>query len=50
MPTNGKLAAISRKKYGKRTDEHTEVGKELFQSHIPLVAEGALIKSDESPH
>jgi transposase-like protein len=50
MPANGKLAAISLKKYGKRKDERTKVRRELFQSLGSVVANGALIKSDESPH
>jgi hypothetical protein len=50
MPANGKLAAVSRKKYGKRKDERTKVRRELFQSLGSVVANGALIKSDESPH
>jgi hypothetical protein len=44
MPANGKLAAISLKKYGKRKDERTKVRRELFQSLGSVVANGALIK------
>jgi len=50
MPCNGKLAAISRKKYGKRPDQRARGRKLVFTEVTPLMKEGALIKSDQSPH
>ncbi len=50
MPAKGKLAAISKKKYGYRRDERAKGRKLLFERISPLVATGAVIKSDQSPH
>lgn len=50
MPAKGKLAQISRKRYGRRKDERPRVRKELFKRITPFIEEIALIKSDESPH
>ena len=37
MPAKGLLAALSRKKYGKRKDERPENRKLLFEELVPLV-------------
>jgi transposase-like protein len=50
MPANGLLASISRKKYGRRKDERPRARKMLFERVQELISEGALIKSDQSPH
>jgi len=50
MPAKGLLAAISRKKYGYRKDERKAARTELFSELKSLVADGAVIKSDENPH
>lgn len=50
MPTSGRLAKISREKYGPRKDERPEVRRRFFSKIKPFIAENALIKSDESPH
>ena len=50
MPAKGLLARRSRKKYGPRRDGRKEARRILFERIKPLVAEGALIKSDENPH
>lgn len=46
----GHLAAISRKKYGKRLNESFEKREELFKRMKPFIAQKALIKSDKHPH
>lgn len=50
MPAKGHLAKISRRKYGPRRDERPEARRRLFRRLTPLIAENALIKSDQSPH
>src|ERR1700692_1610511 len=50
MPAKGHLAAIARKKYGYRKEDRKAARNDLFMELRPLVAEGAVIKSDENPH
>ena len=50
MPCKGRLAWISRKKYGPRADGRAEARKRLFERLKPLIRSNALIKSDENPH
>jgi hypothetical protein len=49
MPAKGLLAAISRKKYGKRKDERAAAVKDLFTELRPLIDERALITTDQNP-
>ena len=50
MPAKGHLTQRSLKKYGYRIDERKTRREELLRDVSPFVAQGALIKSDESPH
>lgn len=50
MPAKGKLAVISRRKYGPRPDERSDGRKKLFKDIQSLVLPSCEIKSDESPH
>ena len=50
MPAKGKLASLSRKRYGVRPDERPLARAKLFREIFPLIAIGAIIKTDESPH
>jgi transposase-like protein len=50
MPAKGKLSQIALKKYGPRKDDRAESRMSLFNEIKPLLAEGALIKSDQNPH
>jgi hypothetical protein len=50
MPAKGRLAAISRKKYGVRPDERKKARRELFHELKSLVAPKVHIKSDQNPH
>ncbi|MGE3684606.1 MAG: transposase [Bdellovibrionales bacterium] len=50
MPAKGKLAPISRKKYGPRPDQRQAGRERLFEKLKPLIKEDALIKSDQNPH
>jgi hypothetical protein len=50
MPAKGKLARISRKKYGKRIDERTRGREKLFSNLKPFVSPFAHIKSDQNPY
>ncbi len=50
MPAKGKLAAISRKKYGKRPDERPKARKKLFEGMKAFIHSQALIQSDQNPH
>ena len=50
MPAKGRLAAISRKKYGKRIDGRVTARNALFRDLKPKIASGAVITSDQSPH
>lgn len=46
IPANGRLAAISRKKYGPRKDERDEKAAELFQEVQAVIAQDATITTD----
>lgn len=50
MAANGMLAEKSKRLYGPRLDGRKAARKRLFKQIAPLVAEGALIKSDDNPH
>jgi transposase-like protein len=50
MPAKGPLAAISRKKYGRRKDMRKSARIKLFKELLPLVEPTAEIKSDQNPH
>ena len=50
MPAKGKLAQISRKKYGARFDHRPEARRRLFERLHFFVEEKSKIKSDQSPH
>ena len=50
MAAKGHLAFLSRKKYGLRADHRSFGRAELFKSLQSLVAENAVIKSDQNPH
>jgi transposase-like protein len=50
MPAKGHLAMISRKKYGPRKDQRPQARGQLFTELKGLITEGALFKSDMSPH
>lgn len=50
MPAKGKLARISRLKYGFRKDERPQARKKLFETIQPLLTKSAIIKSDQNPH
>ena len=47
IPAFGHLAALSRKKYGKRTSTHKDKLYELFEKIQGIVSKTALIESDE---
>lgn len=47
IPAFGLIAERSRKKYGKRVNDHRQTLKELFEEVAPTVAPRALIQSDE---
>jgi hypothetical protein len=50
MPAKGKLAHISRAKYGPRKDERKQARAELFSELKPRIAPDAEIRSDQNPH
>ncbi len=50
MPAKGKLAPISRRKYGYRADHRPQAREALFLRMQKLVAPGAIIRSDSNPH
>ena len=50
MPAKGKLAEISRKKYGHRVDERTSTRSQFFEALKPHIERGAEIFSDKNPH
>ena len=50
MPAKGKLARISRKKYGPRKDGRAKARNALFEELKPLLTDDAIIKSDQNPH
>ena len=49
-PANGKLAALSRQKYGHRKDDRRPARRELFAAAKKFVCDDAVIKSDKSSH
>ena len=49
MPAKGMLAAISRKRYGKRMDKRPEALKKLLSEVKRLYPQLAILKSDECP-
>jgi hypothetical protein len=49
MPAKGRLAEISRKKYGPRADERGQSIERLLQRVRPRIASGAVLRSDECP-
>ena len=50
MPANGKLAKISRRKYGFRKDERREAIARMFEKASPFIDKNAKIISDEHPY
>lgn len=50
MPARGRLAQKSRELYGPRKDARRRGRGRLFRRISPLIAEGAVIKSDCNPH
>ena len=50
MSAKGRLVKKSLKKYGYRRDERRKARRLLFKELKPLIAEGALIKSDSNPY
>lgn len=50
IPSFGRLAEKSRKKYGKRKCFHLETLHKLFKKIKPVVSPEALVESDEHPH
>lgn len=50
MPAKGKLAEISRKKYGPRADERASERNRFFEQVSDFVEPGAKIYSDMNPH
>ena len=50
MPAKGKIAEISRKKYGPRPDKRSFGRVQVFQRLKSLTTRDAIIKSDQSPH
>lgn len=50
MPAKGRLAVVSRRKYGPRLDERAEKRRRLFEQMKPLILPEALIRSDSNPH
>lgn len=50
MPAKGKLASISRKKYGFRPDKRAEARVRLFEAIKPMMTKQGVIWSDKSPH
>jgi hypothetical protein len=49
MPAKGLLAALSRKKYGLRSDDRKKTAKKLLKSLSAVVAPGASWTTDENP-
>ncbi|MCB1073846.1 MAG: hypothetical protein KDK96_12225 [Chlamydiia bacterium] len=47
IPAFGHLAELSRKKYGRRKNEHKKKLVELFKEITPLVCSNALVQSDQ---
>jgi transposase-like protein len=50
MPAKGRLAAISRNKYGLRKDERQMARLDLFSSVKNYLAPDVVVKSDQNPH
>ncbi len=50
IAAKGPLAAISRKKYGKRRDKSRAMRQRLFRRLTPYIAEEASFKTDEHQH
>jgi hypothetical protein len=50
MPAKGRLAALSRKKYGPRPDQRPQARRRLFARVKPFVHERAKLKFDQSFH
>jgi hypothetical protein len=50
MPARGPLAAISRKKYGHRTDERPQGWDRMFESLKLVLHPNATVESDQNPH
>ena len=50
MPASGRLAEISRRKYGYRKDERPKGWDHLFKILRPVVQAGACLESDQNPH
>ena len=50
MPATGHIAAISRKKYGKRPDHRRKGLRSLFNTIQPLLTHSPRIQSDEHPY
>lgn len=50
MPAKGRLARLSRKKYGARKDQRAKARAELFNELNAFILPNALIKSDQNPH
>lgn len=49
MPAKGKLAEISRKKYGHRKDEREKAARSLFKQMIPYLCEDVTVVTDMNP-
>lgn len=50
MPAKGRLAYLSRKKYGRRIDRRSIGRKKLFSALKEFIEPNAVIKSDQNPH
>jgi hypothetical protein len=50
MPAKGLLSKKAFKKYGRRKDERSPRRKELFRELAPVLADGAIIRSDSNPY
>jgi transposase-like protein len=50
MAAKGHLAKKALKKYGFRPDERSQMRRELFKELKPIIALGAIIKSDSNPY
>ena len=50
MPAKGRIAEISRKKYGPRPDKRSFGRAQVFHRLKSLITKDAIIKSDQSPH
>jgi hypothetical protein len=50
MPASGRLAEVSRRKYGHRKDERPKGWDLLFRTLKPLLHTGSILESDQNPH